>query len=349
MTCRDKIVDVFVTKDDYEFDETFVTGVMSVEVVPVYVANTTTVNSWEAHVVNHDTDWLMANNGVNMNFKPGDLVRIGMPSTRGFTDYLTILEAKQVPKVVNGIYDHSSATATAPITGFKFPQEKDATFNLGVGETAKSGTFYVYRVNFSVNATLPPDNATTDRLNYTVVDKLQNRHDLEYNETWAETATADDTERAMRKVAYPLFKCKHWLSNAGDIRCTLDHGVKGINWIKLMGYTVMNKRQVGFQNNHELITDDWMALRLKDIQGKVVSNNTHANGSFAILHSGTSSQAATGSVEYHTYDPQGIASIVFESPMSTIRHLDMQLLNRKGEPAHFGRIHLWFKLCVAHG
>ena len=60
----------------------------------------------------------------------------------------------------------------------------------------------------------------------------------------------------------------------GQIQAKLDHGVKGLHWIKLVGYSVFNKRQVGFAHQHEMIADyldemrtDVQALRAVCIEG----------------------------------------------------------------------------------
>ena len=138
-----------------------------------------------------------------------------------------------------------------------------------------------------------------------------------------------------------------WPSHVVD--CKLDHGVKGISWIKLVGYSVFNKRQVGFANQHEQIADDWIAVHIDQVDGKVVSNNPHADRAFAVLHVGSSADNRTGAIEFHEQDPMGIAMHVFDTHQTTLRRLTFKFLDRKGKPAHFGRIHLWLKVCAAHG
>ena len=129
----------------------------------------------------------------------------------------------------------------------------------------------------------------------------------------------------------------------------LDHGVKSLHWVKLMGYSVFNKRQVGFQSAHEMITDDWVALHIDEFQGDVVSNNKTANGAFAVLHVGGTADNHAGAIEFHQHESAGLHTHYFENHQSTVRNLNMRFLDRNGGPAHFGRIHLWFKVCVQHG
>ena len=74
-----------------------------------------------------------------------------------------------------------------------------------------------------------------------------------------------------------------------------------------------------------------------------------ANGAFAILHSGSNDDATVGAVELEKYDAQGLHTHVFENGNSSLRSLSLRFLNRLGEPAHFGRIHLWLKVCASSG
>ena len=97
-----------------------------------------------------------------------------------------------------------------------------------------------------------------------------------------------------------------------SVECRLDHGVKGISWIKLVGYFVFNKRQVGYANQHEEIADDWVAVHIDKVDGKVVSNNRYADRAFAVLHVGASSDSVTGAIEYHMLCESRIPDSDFE-------------------------------------
>ena len=105
----------------------------------------------------------------------------------------------------------------------------------------------------------------------------------------------------------------------------------------------------GFQSAHEVIADDWIALHINEIEGGVISNNKTANGAFCVLHVGGAKDNEVGAVEFHQHDPNGLFTHYFDNHQSTIRNMNLKLLDRKGDPAHFGRIHLWFKICVEHG
>jgi hypothetical protein len=201
--------------------------------------------------------------------------------------------------------------------------------------------YKAYRVNLALNATMPATpyklitSTSTDGL------KLEHRHEYRLDNV--------STNHTIGNLFYPLYKVNKWLTNTGEITVALDHGVKSLKWLKLIGYSCFNKRQVGFQVGHEMIADDWIALHINEVEGNVVSNNKTANGAFCVLHVGSSKDNEAGAVEYHQHDPNGLYTHYFENHQSTIRNLHLKLLDRQGNPAHFGRIHLWFKACVQHG
>jgi len=212
----------------------------------------------------------------------------------------------------------------------------------GAAYTSKS--FYAYRINFTMNVTKMQTHYLLENLvddtGSNSVATLRARTKLQFRA---------DPMPGVEQMYYPLYRIKTWLTNSGLVAAKLDHGVKALNWIKLVGYSVFNKRQVGFAHTHEMIGDDWVALHIDEVPGNVVSNNQWANGAFAVLHVGGADDAKAGAVEYHAHDNQGLFCHYFENHNSTVRNLNMKFLDRQGNPAHFGRIHLWFKMCVAHG
>ena len=145
-----------------------------------------------------------------------------------------------------------------------------------------------------------------------------------------------------------MYHHKSWLSGS-TLRAALDHGVKEVNCIKLVGYSIANKRQVGLHHAHEMNEDDYLILRINEIDGKVISNNRFANGAFAVLHAGSSHNNLVGAIEYHMFDT--VNGIVTQelTGNSVLRNLTLELTDRRGQAAHFGRLHLWFKLHVTHG
>ena len=109
MECSQKWLDVFITNADpdqeSDYDDQHVTAVQSVR---VYKDSSTII----ASIVEEETDWVIPTlpEGVAIDpFKEicvGDLVRIGVPNTHGFTDYLTVVEKVAVKKLSSGSRAH---------------------------------------------------------------------------------------------------------------------------------------------------------------------------------------------------------------------------------------------------
>jgi hypothetical protein len=364
MACRDRVIDVFVTKDstDYSsggFDDTFVTPVWSVSV--------DYDSAWKATVVNQATEWITsATLDATTELDVGDLVRIGTVSATGYTDYLTVVEKRTCSRIQNGVYVagtgggynaitmHRTGSASQYVTLTAASGDPIAIDESGAVADSTSnevgyrdGTYVCYRLNFAINCTAPVAPWTYGVKTAPVSEKaaIDNRHLL----VQGVSASSDTGEFDLEQMFYPLYKVNKWLTNTGQVQCRLDHGVKALSWIKLIGYSVFNKRQVGFAHGHEMISDDWVALHIDEVKGGIISNNSTANGAFAVLHTGGSGDNVSGAIEFHEQDPQGLFTHYFDNHQSTIRNLNLKFLDRQGNAAHFGRIHLWFKLCVAHG
>ena len=198
------------------------------------------------------------------------------------------------------------------------------------------------RLNMPLNCTnIPPDMKQYDTVTSTSVTAAT----LATRNTAYKYHTDTDTEE---KYLFPLYRSRHWLDGS-VLRANLDHGVKQVNSIKLIGYSVFNKRQVGLQHSNEMLNDDYFILRIKEIGGKVVSNNRYANGAFAVIHVGSNKDADVGAVEYHSYEPTGLVTQSVDATNAVLRNLTIDGTDRQGKPAAFGRLHLWFKLAVIHG
>ena len=362
---RDRWIDIFITKpdmqhnDSYEFDDHFVCSVQSVRINPELTQD----GLIEAAVVDAQTDWIMPtwtnyyNNSTFATDYPnqvkqfkelqvGDLIRIGQTSSVGFTDYLTIVEVIQVDKLYNAC--HSAVTTNLEGTS-RIESGSDSHVDF---TSARNGiAHYAFRLNFALNATKLPShvpvksawNTPTDAtgaLTSDALPTLATRHNVKYKST---SSTYNE-----ENLFYPMYVTKRWLAGR-TLTAALDHGVKQVNAIKLMGYTVANKRQVGLQHAHETLADDYIILRIAEFEGHVVSNNRFANGAFAVLHVGSTSDNVVGAIEYSQFEPEGIVTKYVDAPNSVIRNLTIDVSDRRGQSAHFGRLHLWFKLHVTHG
>ena len=360
MACRDKILDAFVACEALADEETDV-YVMSVkhggEPNQTYnVSGGGTIASDDQNfIVNDSSAWLVQCAGSTQ-LEVGDVIRIGsLDTTALHTDYLTVLEVLPDQKLYNGIYVNGASTSkTIPTVRFGHytASNQDAVTYTGPIVTtdvsgdvsfafrgslkngvAVSDTRTLYRVNAAINATMPQVPITS-----------QANTDAD--------ATSDSIKHRDPKLYYPVYRVRR----PADPVLQLDHGVKGLSWIKLMGYSLVNKRQVGYtaQDMRDGDTalwsrDDWIAVHIKEIGGKVVSNNSTAHGAFAVLHGGQVHNNTTGAIEYHEQDPQGLVTHVFDTHETCVRKLTFQFLDRMGDKAHVGRVHLWLRLCVAHG
>ena len=369
MSCRDRVLDVFVTNGDSDYgkgyDDTFVGPMWSVKITDLLGAFSG--NQEKAIVVDAPTDWVtfcqVDANGDDVNV--GDLVRFGHASSDGHTDYVTILERRKIVWLYNGVW--KSGFASVGNQAINMYKDSDGTFEpigaMGTSHspnwdtepmsastgllnaeitTAKALGLWAYRLNVSINLTDVSAQWYTSEL----TSAQQDAHVVKYRH---KTMHGLESLPTVQRLYYPMYKVNKWLTNNGDISVSLDHGVKSLHWIKLVGYSVFNKRQVGFQAAHEMGQDDWVAMHVNEVDGGVVSNNPAANGAFCVLHVGGSKDNETGAVEYHAHDPQGLYTHYFDNHNSTVRNLNLRFLDRKGNAAHFGRIHLWFKLCVHHG
>lgn len=313
-----------------------------------------------AYVVNASTAWITTcSPDVPVNLNVGDRIRIGASTRGGFTDYCTVLEKVAYKQIANGIWtvaQISAATSTdlqwghyklaarssisdddqyfADPLGNKYGQSGETPVPLSV-----EGTHYAYRLSTNINCTLPPHTLPTHHLTTEstevamVIDQLRRRAGTLF----------DDSGRRF----FPVFRMRKYLDS---MVVPLTHTVKCVHKIKLCSYAVRSAAEDHeYQHGHELDPSDWIALELGGVQGEVMSNNPHANGAFAVLHSGHAGDALSGVVDHYESHPEGLVSVSLERPLSTMRDLRVTFRNAKGEPPRAARIHLWFKLTVTQG
>ena len=261
------------------------------------------------------------------------------------SQYLTKVRKSGLDAAGNGTADAENTTRFGTDTQAMLVQNVRALIDFNT----LNDPHYAYRLNFSLNCTtppIPPHRRAQKDDELRVRQMLEERHNIELNSAFA-TSTAVGEGQYYRSRLYPLFRVK---APPAVHKVQLDRGIKAVHWIKLYAATFVNKRAVGFQSAHEVVMDDWVALRLQEVQGEVISNNPTANGSFTILHCGHHDDALTGAKEVRLdQDAPGITTVYFERPRTDMRSLTVELRDRLGDLAHLGRIHLWFKLCVSHG
>ena len=382
--CKERWLDVFVTKPDtgidkqpYEFDDQFACSVQSVRMNP----NDTS----EAAIVNANSEWIMptwsglydqtgnkltqSDYAPFLGLKEGDLIRIGDTTTIGYTDYLTIVEVRYITKLYNATSETLNIAITDNPQELPEPAEnssEELTSNreaaikatqdipsFGSYTFTKQGIAHIaLRLNISLNCTalpkVPLDTAWKNAPGVNgVLTELQGLATLPTRHMV--TMSRRNNSRIDANKYYPLYVNKSWLAGT-TLRAALDHGVKQVSCIKLIGYAVHNKRQVGLQHAHEVQADDYLVLRINEIEGHVVSNNRFVNGAFAVLYCGATQDNTVGAIEYSQFDTShGITVQNIDATNSVIRNLTLDVTDRLGRAAHFGRLHLWFKLLVTHG
>ena len=260
-----------------------------------------------------------------LNLKPGDLVYIG--HNLGATTVRTILERAVYSKLVN----KTGATINSA-------RETDAQ-SMNDGDTLDNHSFVAYRVDNAVNATGMP---TADGSYQAIQDHTDQPATLstQHLYSFADDSMQDD-DRPDANAWCPLYKLHNVHLNSRLI-LPLDHGVKALHCVKLVAYSSNNKSLPGYLHYHETTHDDYVMLGIKELPASLLSNEATARGAFAALHI-----SDTG--ETYEREPTGIATQYINPGASNVRQLTLELTNRKGEPAHLGRLHVWFKLLVTHG
>ncbi|AUL80789.1 hypothetical protein [Pleurochrysis sp. endemic virus 1b] len=389
-SCDTESLDVFVTKPDtglsneqrYVYDDKFCCTVQSVRINPVLDDL-----NLDAIIVPHISDWIMPTWSVEYadveersnlyaQLKPGDLIRVGNAATAGSTKYMTVLEVREVDRLFNGTsyalpitksinVDVSTLTNTVTLTANEANQNYLTTSDDATNSyidfkkfDRKAGIAHIaIRVNASLNCTLLPENIPRyTKIKEKTVDET-NAYDADVVASLAVRNLAilpitTSQNNPFENAYYPLYTTEEW-DDAASLNISLDNTVKQCTSITLVGYSLTNKRQVGVQHSHEMQSDDYLILRIKQLEGRIVSNNRFANGAFAIIPTGfNSTTGQTGAQDHARFDHvEGIATLkIREGPHQTrVRNLTIDVLDRFGQPAYFGRLHLWFKLNVTRG
>lgn len=173
----------------------------------------------------------------------------------------------------------------------------------------------------------------------------QNTAEVKYYFADGTYATSEFEKLYDDALPYSLYLEKDWTSQL-TLTLPLDHRIKLISEIQLIGYSAVNKRRNIVQSQDSLPNDDFFIMQIDEISGNVLSNNKFADGAFAVLR--MVNTTPTDNI-VHMYDPLGIVKYNFSKPLSSVRKLSVRLFDRRGKPAHIGRLHLWFRLLVSHG
>ena len=331
-------IDAFVTKPAKdEADAVFMGSVMSV--VPTKDTSGLSPYDWDyLEIRKESTVWITPRwlaGGVDyhdgsaqyhdfLNMKKGDLIYIG--HNLGATTVRTILERRD------------GFTKLENQTGGKLTLSADSSFPINNGDPAATGSNLVaYRIDVPIDATSLPDaggNYTPKTDGGTSL-TLENQNEFSFPDDSMQTSRADSNKWC------PLYKLNNTHLDSRLI-LPLDHGVKSLHCVKLIAYSSNNKSLPGYLHFHEFAHDDYVMLGIRELPASLLSNESTARGAFAALH-------ISDSGETYEREPTGIATQYVNPGASNVRQLTLELTNRKGEPAHLGRLHLWFKLLVTHG
>ena len=308
----------------------------------------------------------------------GDMIRVGTAGVGGFTEYLTVLEIVDVDRLYNTTdanwqistlgFDTDTATVTPNLPDADAGKDSggqtlthlgpvSGTSNWAI-ETANTdglptGSLRYVRVNYSIDAsTLDPDahrDATfvsaSTTANY-VTDATRGEVSIHYPRTG--TRTYEGADR--REMFYfPCYRQRGWGKSSSVLRLQMPTNIKQVRAVKLVGYSMFHRRFVGSQQQHEHKDDDWLAIRIKELRtnDNVLSNNRYADGALHILNCGGGVRNGTLGGELYAYEPEGLACASF-SPIN-LPAITVEIVDRQGQEAHLGRMHLWLRVLVTHG
>lgn len=159
-------------------------------------------------------------------------------------------------------------------------------------------------------------------------------------------------ELDLERCYFPVYRMKDWrhekLQQDHPLRVNLDYDVKLVSRVILHKYSIFGKRQIEKEDASQMPDDDYFVLRIREVDGKVVSNNPNADRCFGIIQLGgdLATSDNTGAQEFTTTMTAENVMVLDVVPPKKIQTLTLDVLDRDGNPAHFGRIHLWLKLEV---
>lgn len=156
----------------------------------------------------------------------------------------------------------------------------------------------------------------------------------------------------LERCYYPVYRMKDWrqdkLQDEHPLRIKLDYDVKQVSKITLCKYSIFGKRQVAKEDAAQMPDDDYFILRFRELDGRVVSNNPIAHRCFGVIQLGgdLATPDSTGAQEFtQTLSNENAMTLIVQPPKK-VQTLTLDVLDRDGNPAHFGRIHVWLKLDV---
>lgn len=369
MACHSQTLDLFVSRkpDDsssnplhvleYTRDSVFAMCVWSVEINPT--------SPTYAMVVDKKSEWIMPRAFTQAcaaattlpetyfpwrDIKVGDVVHVGSTHTIGYSDYLVVVEVKDD---VARLYNTTDATISCDALG-------SATIASAAFAAASNLGTRAIRVNKAINYTALPTHPT----NLTALNALAAQTPIT-NANWEEgyrylsapqNLWTEDSGKTpilpegTEQYFYPLYRVLPWVCTGPGSKLQIDlaRSTKKLTSITLKGYHFSLVGDLGHHANSEknVLDNEYYVMRIRELaDGRVISNNPAANGSFAVLQVGTTLTNDNGCYEYSRYSDEGIATLDLPTPR-IIGSLTLELYDRLGNAAQLGHGHFWFSVTV---
>ena len=303
------------------------------------------------------SEWIMpaypnriskAENDNLATLKVGDLIKLPHAPDK---DYLTILQIVNVRYLRNvGSNTFSLVWNKDDTTSNAFQDSTTLALSAGaeldwndVKASYQPMAFRAYRVNRKLpNLQLPPDeyykSTSGGTVSYYKVTTTEMRGEALYV----------PQERALSTMNFPgrYYDCfRQSRSSAAPmtLQLRLDTSHSLVSAIQLVGYSLMDKQSVGTPYHHQLHDDEWYALRIREVNGNVLSNNEAAKHAFCIVNgANVHVDSETGLTRVHAYEPTGLVTEHF-SPQN-FPSITVEVVDRLGNPPRYGRMHLWLRL-----
>ena len=205
------------------------------------------------------------------------------------------------------------------------------------------GALRCVRINRSIDASTIPANLRSQGL-HTFVQSGSHRATQAVRGSISLDGSGDRD-----KLLFPCYKCVKPLKHSRVPRALtlkLPSNFKQMRAIKIRGYQMNERRLHLLQNRGEkgfyAHDDDWIAIRCRELEGSVLSNNLHADRALHVLSAGETINQADGTATIYKFDPEGLTCVQFTP--TNLAQISFEFVDARGQPAEVGRMHLWVSL-----
>ena len=144
------------------------------------------------------------------------------------------------------------------------------------------------------------------------------------------------------KKLYPLYRLpvSTHRTTLDDLRISLEH-IRTPQRLVLYGYSIA-VADVGYHNQDTETQSAFAILRIRELNGDVLSNNPHCRGAFTMLHA--PEQAIDGKRTFHQYDSHGLVTLELRGKTKSLRQLTFEFANPDGTVLPVLDAQLWCEL-----